>query len=101
MKIDHRGHRDHRGGSDGTVALATRMGRCKKITSSSKLASFPFFPQQSQQAGIIHALPSNLTRYARRSLRLLLKSEMTPAFKNNFFLCALCVLCGQSLFPLA
>jgi hypothetical protein len=43
----------------------------------------------------------NLGKVQTRSPRLSLNSKMASASKNNFFLCALCVLCGQSRFPLA
>ena len=107
--IDHRGHREHRGESNGTLAFAARMGWGKKKTSSSKLAQVPFFPHQSRPAKIILALKRNLICYAQLSLgavqirrpRLSLKSNMTPVSSPILPLCALCVLCGQSLLPLA
>jgi hypothetical protein len=107
--FDHRGHREHRGESNGTLAFAARMGGGKKKTSSSKFAQSSFFPHQTRPAEIIRVLKRNLICYAQRSLgavqklrpRLSLKPEMTPVSSPILRLCALCVLCGQSLLPLA
>ena len=89
--IDHRGHREHRGESNGTLAQS------------------PFFPHQTRPAEIIRVLKRSLMCYAQLSLgafqklrpRLSLKPEMTPVSSPILSLCALCVLCGQSLLPLA
>jgi len=90
-QIDHRGHRELRGESNGTLAQS------------------PFFPHQTRLAEIIRALKRSLMCYAQlslgavqiRRLRLSLKPEMTPVSSLILRLCALCVLCGQSLLPLA
>jgi len=89
--IDHRGHREHGEELNGTLAPS------------------PFFPHQSRPAEIIPALPRNLICYAQLRLgavqilrpHLSLKPNMTPVSTISFLLCALCVLCGQSLLPLA
>ena len=89
--IDHRGHREHRGESNGTLAQS------------------PFFPHQTRPAEIIRVLKRNLIGYARLSLgavqirrpRLSLKPNKTQVSSPILRLCALCVLCGQSLLPLA
>jgi hypothetical protein len=89
--IDHRGHREHRGESNGTLAQS------------------PFFPHQSRPAEIIRVLKRNLICHAQLSLgaiqklrpRLSLNPEMNPVSSPIIRLSALCVLCGQSLLPLA
>jgi hypothetical protein len=90
-QIDHGGHRKHRGESNGTLAQS------------------PFFPHQTRPAEIIRVLKRSLMCYAQLSLgavqirrpRLSLKPEMTPVSSLILRLCAICVLCGQSLLPRA